>query len=168
MPEVTLRLLDILREKDVRATFFMVGENAERHPELMRSVLAEGHRVGNHTYNHLKGTKYDVVDYIANVVAADEVLGGTRLFRPPYGRLTRDEKATLSVQGYTIVLWDVLTYDYDSRYSPEKMLRIVERYTRNGSIINFHDSLKSNERMLAVVPKVIDMLREKGYRFEVL
>ena len=168
IPDVTPQLLDILHAKGVKATFFMVGENAENHPELLHRVLAEGHRVGNHTYNHLRGTKYPVVEYIANVVKADEVLGGTRLFRPPYGRLTRDEKATLLAQGYRIVLWDVLTHDYDAKYSPEKMLKIVRRYTRNGSIINFHDSVKSGKRTLTVIPQVIDMLSEKGYRFETL
>ena len=166
VPEVTPRLLDILREKDVPATFFMVGENAERYPDLVRRVLAEGHRIGNHTYNHLRGTKYSVIEYIANVVKADKVLNDTRLFRPPYGRLTADEKSTLLAQGYTIFLWDVLTHDYNAKYSPEKMLKIVQRYTRNGSIINFHDSVKSGERTLAVVPQVIDWLRGQGYVFE--
>lgn len=168
VPDVTSQLLDILHEKGVPATFFMVGENAERYPDLLHRVLAEGHRVGNHTYNHQRGTKYSVIEYIANVVKADKVLGGTRLFRPPYGRLTKDQKETLLAQGYTIVLWDVLTHDYNAKYSPEKILRIVQKYVRNGSIINFHDSVKSGERTLSVIPQVIDWLRSQGYVFECL
>ena len=168
VPEVTPQLLDILRQEDVKATFFMVGENAAKHPELVHRVLAEGHRVGNHTYNHLRGTKYKVVEYIANVVKAGKVLDGTLLFRPPYGRLTRDEKSTLLAQDYQIVLWDILTHDYDAAYSAEKMVKIVRKHVRNGSIINFHDSVKSNERMLSAVPQVIAYLRQEGYVFETL
>ena len=166
--EVTPLLLDILKQQNVRATFFAVGENAEKYPQLIQRELAEGHRVGNHTFNHLRGTKYSVVEYIANVVKASKVLGGTLLFRPPYGRLTRDEKQTLMAQDYRIVLWDILTHDYDSAYSPEKMVKIVKKHVRNGSIINFHDSVKSNERMLSAVPQVIAYLREQGYEFETL
>lgn len=168
VPEVTPLLLDILRREDVKATFFMVGENAAKHPELVRRVLEEGHRVGNHTYNHLRGTKYKVVEYIANVVKASKVLDGTLLFRPPYGKLTRDQKSTLLAQDYQIVLWDILTHDYDAAYSAEKMFDIVRKHVRNGSIINFHDSMKSNERMLAAVPQVIAYLWQQGYEFETL
>lgn len=168
IPEVTPQLLDILKAEHVHATFFMVGENAEKHPELLQHVLQDGHKVGNHTYNHLRGTKYDVIDYIANVVKASKVLGGTLLFRPPYGRLTGCQKSTLSAQGYMIVLWDILTHDYDAAYSAEKIVAIVKKHVRNGSIINFHDSLKSNERMLAAIPQVIAFLRKEGYVFETL
>ena len=168
IPEATPYILDVLAQYDVKATFFMVGENAAKHPELVHRVLAEGHRVGNHTYNHLRGTKYKVVEYIANVVKAGKVLDGTLLFRPPYGRLTRDEKSTLLAQDYQIVLWDILTHDYDAAYSAEKMVKIVRKHVRNGSIINFHDSVKSNERMLSAVPQVIAYLRQEGYVFETL
>jgi len=168
VPEVTPLLLDILKRENVTATFFMVGENAANHLELLQRVLDEGHRVGNHTYNHFRGTKYNVTTYIANVVQAANVLGGTLLFRPPYGRLTRDEKSTLLAQDYKIVLWDILTHDYDAAYSAEKIVGIVRKHVRNGSIINFHDSVKSGERMLSAVPQVIAELREKGYEFETL
>lgn len=168
VPEVTPELLDILRQEQVAATFFMVGENAAKYPELLHRVLAEGHRVGNHTYNHLRGTKYDVNTYIANVVQASKVLGGTLLFRPPYGHLTLDEKSTLLAQDYRIVLWDILTHDYDADYSAEKMVKIVLKHVRNGSIINFHDSVKSNKRLLSAVPQVISELRKQGYEFKTL
>ena len=168
VPEVTPLLLDILKRENVTATFFMVGENAANHLELLQRVLDEGHRVGNHTYNHFRGTKYNLTTYIANVVQAAKVLGGTLLFRPPYGRLTRVEKNTLLAQDYKIVLWDILTHDYDAAYSSEKIVRIVRKHVRNGSIINFHDSVKSGERMLSAVPQVIAELREQGYEFETL
>ncbi|MBR1426809.1 MAG: polysaccharide deacetylase family protein [Paludibacteraceae bacterium] len=167
IPEVTPQLLDILRDKNVHATFFMVGENAARYPDLLARVRREGHAVGNHTFNHLKGTRTDTLSYIANVVRADEVLH-TMLFRPPYGRMTCAQKKTLLEQGYRIYLWDVLTHDYNPRYSAEQLLQIVQRYTRNGSIINFHDSLKSGDRMLAAIPQVIDYLLAEGYAFAVL
>jgi len=166
VPQITPLLLDILRDKKVPATFFMVGENAERYPELVQRVLAEGHQVGNHSYTHMRGTEHTVDEYIANVKKSDKLLYGTRLFRPPYGRLTLKQKRALINEGYTIVLWDVLTHDYDASYAPQKMLDIVQRFTRNGSIINFHDSVKSGERTLAAIPLVIDWLHYKGYEFE--
>ena len=146
----------------------MVGENVAKHPELLQRVLAEGHKVGNHTYNHLKGYRYSVEEYMSNVAKADAVLHGTRLFRPPYGRMTPKQKRALLAAGYKIVLWDVLTHDYNANYSAERMLDIVKNHVRKGSIINFHDSIKSNERMLAAVPQVIAYLRNEGYTFETL
>ena len=168
VPEVTPQLLDILRKAGVHATFFMVGDNVRKYPELAARVVAEGHRVGNHTFNHLRGTKYSLEEYMANVAQAAVVLPETKLFRPPYGRLKAAEKRALLAQGYEIVLWDVLTHDYDASYSTEKLVEIVKCYVRNGSIINFHDSVKSNERMLAAVPQVIDYLKREGYSIEIL
>jgi len=168
IPEVTPQLLDILKQENVQATFLMVGENAAKYPKLFQRVLAEGHKVGNHTYNHLKGFRYSQEEYMSNVAKADAVLNGTRLFRPPYGRMLPSQKKALLAAGYKIVLWDVLTHDYNPNYSPERMLEIVKRHVRKGSIINFHDSIKSNERMLAVVPQVIEYLKNEGYTFETL
>lgn len=167
IPQVTPQLLDILKDKNVHATFFMVGENAARFPHLLNRVRSEGHAVGNHTFNHLKGTRIQTDDYITNVAKADHVLS-TRLFRPPYGRMTRTQKNKLLELGYHIYLWDVLTHDYNPHYSSDHILSIVQRYTRNGSIINFHDSLKSGDRMLNAIPQVIDYLRANGYDFAVL
>ncbi len=168
IPEVTPKLLDILKREGIHATFLMVGENAAKHPELLQRVLSEGHRVGNHTYNHLKGYRYSVEEYMSNVAKADSVLHGTRLFRPPYGRMTPKQKKALLAAGYKIVLWDVLTHDYNACYSAERMVEIVKKHVRKGSIINFHDSIKSNERMLETVPQVIAYLRNEGYTFETL
>lgn len=168
IPEVTPKLLDILKKEGVQATFFMVADNARKYPELLERVRREGHRVGNHTMHHIKGTHYSLKDYMDNVAEADKVLGGTRAFRPPYGKIWPHQKWALRRQGYRIYLWDVLTHDYNKHYSPERMLRIIRRYTRNGSIINFHDSIKSNERMLETVAQAIPWLREQGYRFGVI
>ena len=168
IPEVTPKLLDILEKEKVHATFFMVADNVTKHPQIYHRVVANGHKVGNHTYHHIKGTKYKLADYIANVKKADVILGGTKLFRPPYGRILPKQNLTLRSMGYKIILWDVLTHDYDKNYSADEMVKIVTRYARNGSIIVFHDSLKSNERMLAAVPRVIKELRNEGYTFETL
>ena len=168
IPSVTPALLDILEKEKVHATFFMVADNVTKYPQIYHRVVANGHKVGNHTYHHIKGTKYKLADYIADVKKADVILGGTKLFRPPYGRILPKQIFALRSMGYKIILWDVLTHDYDKNYSADEMAKIVKRYARNGSIIAFHDSLKSNERMLATVPQVIQELRNEGYTFETL
>lgn len=165
IPEVTPRLLDILREEQVKATFFMVADNAAKYPDLLRRVREEGHHVGNHTYHHLKGWITPLHAYMSDVDAADVVLGGTRAFRPPYGRIWPWQKLALRRLGYKIYMWDVLTHDYNSNYTPARMLNIIKKYTRGGSIINFHDSIKSNERMLETVPEAIHWLKQQGYEF---
>lgn len=168
IPEVTPRLLDVLEQEKVHATFFMVADNVTKYPQIYHRVVANGHRIGNHTYHHIKGTKYKLADYIADVKKADVILGGTKLFRPPYGRVLPKQLIALRSQGYKIILWDVLTHDYEKSHTAEDLVRIVKRYVRNGSIITFHDSIKSNERMLAAVPMVIRELRNEGYTFETL
>ncbi len=163
IPEVTPQVLAVLDRYGVKGTFFMVGENVVKHPEVYAMVCNGGHSVGNHTYNHMKGLRVRTRTYIDNVEKADAVLGGTRLFRPPYGRFWFWQKLALFRLGYGLYLWDVLTHDYNPNYTPERMLSIIRRYTRNGSIINFHDSIKSNERMLAVLPQAIEWLQQEGY-----
>ena len=168
IPDVTPKLLDVLEKEKVHATFFMVADNVTKYPQIYHRVVANGHRIGNHTYHHIKGTKYKLADYIADVKKADVILGGTKLFRPPYGRVLPKQLIALRSQGYKIILWDVLTHDYEKSHTAEDLVRIVKRYVRNGSIITFHDSIKSNERMLAAVPMVIRELRNEGYTFETL
>ena len=162
IPECTPQVLDILSRYGVKATFFMVAENAERYPELLARVREEGHQVGNHTCHHLRGCQVCTDNYVADALRGEEVLH-TSLFRPPHGRMRNSQKRALLNKGYTIFLWDVLTHDYNPRYSAEKMLSIVKRYTRNGSIIVFHDSIKSKDRMLVALPKVIEWLLAEGY-----
>lgn len=163
IPEVTPQVLAVLERYGVKATFFMVGENAVKHPEVYAMVRDAGHAIGNHTYNHMKGLRARTRTYMNNVQRADAVLGGTRLFRPPYGRFWPWQKWALFRAGYGMYLWDVLTHDYNACYTPERMLDIIRRYTRPGSIINFHDSVKSNERMLATLPLAIEWLQSQGY-----
>lgn len=155
-------MLDILAQYGAKVTFFMVGDNAAQHPDIVARVRAEGHSIGNHTYHHLKGFRFATSTYIKNVEHADEVLH-TRLFRPPYGRMRYAEKYALLKQGYQICLWDVLTHDYNAHYSAKDMLWVVQHYTRNGSIINFHDSVKTQDRLFEALPLVLEWLQSEGY-----
>ena len=179
IPEVTPAILDVLAKYGVKATFFVVGDNIRKHPHVYARVVAEGHRVGNHTYHHVKGHQCSLVEYLQEVDACEEAMNGqksdvrnqeseVRLFRPPYGKMTFAQKRAILERGYEIVLWDVLTHDYNRNYTPEKMLRIVQRYTRDGSIINFHDSVKSAERTIEVLPQVIEWLQQQGYKIATL
>jgi peptidoglycan/xylan/chitin deacetylase (PgdA/CDA1 family) len=165
IPEVTPKVLAILDRYGVKATFFMVGENIDKHPDVFEQVIKAGHAIGNHTYNHVKGWKYSTADYIANVQKFPKE---TKLFRPPYGRTWLWQRMAVKRLGYEIYLWDVLTRDYNPRRTPEAMLKQIQRQTRPGSIINFHDSIKSNERMLAVLPLAIEWLLANGYELKTL
>ena len=165
IPEVTPKVLAILDKYHVKATFFMVGENIDKHPEVFEQVVKAGHSIGNHTYNHMKGWKVSTEEYIANVQKFPKK---TTLFRPPYGRTWLWQRKAVKRLGYEIYLWDVLTRDYNAKRTPEAMLRQIQRQTRPGSIINFHDSLKSNERMLEVLPKAIEWLLSNGYELKAL
>ena len=165
--ECTPQVLDVLSQYGVKATFFMVGENAERYPELLQRIKSEGHAVGNHTFHHKRGHQTSLTTYLRDVEQANQLLS-TPLFRPPHGRMTYSQKRALLEAGYTIYLWDVLTHDYNPSYSPEKMLSIVKRFTRNGSIIVLHDSIKSCDRMLVVLPQIIQWLQEQGFELKPL
>ncbi len=166
IPEATPFVLDTLRERGIRATFFMVGENAERHPQLLEAVRREGHAVGNHTYNHYAGMRHTIRAYVKNVTRADRVLH-TRLFRPPYGLLRLPQLVWLT-RRYKIVMWDLVTRDYSHHVSAEEVYDNVVRYVRNGSIITFHDSLRSIDKLREVLPRCLDYLMAEGYAFETL
>lgn len=168
IPEVTPQVLAILAKYGVKATFFMVGENIDKHPEVFKQVVQAGHSIGNHTYNHLKGWRTSFKDYMENTDRCADRIQSTDLFRPPYGKATLRQRRALHRMGYKLIYWDILTRDYDASVTPEAMLRHVQRETRPGSIINFHDSLKSNERMLTVLPQVIEWLQAQGYTLRAL
>ena len=175
IPEVTPKVLAVLEKYQIKATFFMVGENIDKHPDVFRRVVESGHSVGNHTYNHLNGWRYATKEYLANVEKAQRTMARhgqgnpvINLFRPPYGKATLCQRCALSKLGYRIVYWDILTRDYNQAVTPEQMLAQIKRDTRPGSIINFHDSLKSNERMLAVLPQAIEWLKAQGYELKPL
>ena len=170
IPDVTPTILDVLAKYGVKATFFVVGDNIQKYPHVYARVVAEGHRVGNHTMHHIKGTRYSLEQYLYDVDACELLLehGDARLFRPPYGKMKPAQKRAILNRGYEIILWDVLTHDYNPKYTPERMLNIVKKYTRNGSIINFHDSVKSGARTIEVLPQVIEWLQAEGYAIQTL
>lgn len=163
-------VLDQLARVSAKATFFCIGDNVRKHPDVFDRILSEGHAVGNHTFHHLSGWKTPVEEYVANVRQCDEVLGAggknPPLFRPPYGRITRPQVSRL--RDHRIVMWDVLTNDYAKALSPEACLRGSLAATRNGSIVVFHDSLKAEKNMTYVLPRYLDHFRSQGYSFRSL
>lgn len=163
IPEITPWVLDILAKENIKATFFCVGENVERHPDIYQRILDEGHAVGNHTHNHVQGLKMSHSDFINNVNKANKYIN-SQLFRPPHGWLKRSQYKTLA-KHYKIVMWDVISVDYNSSVSPQQCLKNVLDFTRSGSIITFHDSLKAESNLKYALPKAIKALKAKGYRF---
>ncbi len=166
IPEATPFILETLKERGIKATFFMVGENAFRHPELLERVKAEGHAIGNHTYNHMGGAKHSINTYMENIRRADAILH-THLFRPPHGWMRISQYAWLS-RKYKVVMWDLVTRDYSRLLTADDVVNNIKRYARNGSIITFHDSLKSIDKLHTALPESLDWLIANGYSFGVL
>ncbi len=164
VPEVTPQVLEILERYGVQATFFCVGENVHKYPELFAQL--SNHAIGCHTYNHVVGTRTSTKDYVANTLKANELINGN-LFRPPHGRMTFAQKRVLK-RHFRIVFWDLLTNDFDQRLSPEEIMRNIRRYSRNGSIVVFHDSIKAKRNVLAVLPQAIEFWQSEGYEFRTL
>lgn len=165
IPEATPFILDTLKEYGARATFFMVGDNVRKHPEVYERVMAEGHRIGNHTYNHIGGFRHSVKFYNENAEKANELLH-TDLFRPPHGWMRWDQYAWLG-RRYRIIMWDLVTRDYSKWMTAEDVVWNVKRYARNGSIITFHDSLKSIGKLRTALPECLRWLEGQGYEFKV-
>ena len=161
--EVTPWVLDVLKERGVKATFFCVGDNVDKHPEIFQRILREGHRVGNHTQHHLNGFKTDTECYIEDAKSCQERVRGN-LFRPPYGRAKKSQLKLLK-KDYKIIYWDVLTGDYNQSLSPEQCYKNCINNVRNGSIIVFHDSWKAKTNLYYALPKSLDWLIERGYHF---
>mgnify|MGYP000807323752 CR=1 FL=1 len=163
IPEVTPWVLDLLDKYDIKATFFMVGDNIRKHPDEFQMVVERGHRIGNHTFNHLRGFEYNFKDYLANAEKANEVMK-TDLFRPPHGHMGWTQYMILK-RRYKIIMWDLVTRDYSKKLRGPQVLANVMRYARNGSIITFHDSLKSwnNGNLQYALPRAIEFLKEEGY-----
>src|SRR5690606_22173847 len=178
IPNVTNFVLNTLKRFNVKATFFCIGDNISKHPSIFESIKAEGHAVGNHTYNHLKGWKTDDKTYLENFWKCQE-LTQTSLCRPPYGSIKKSQINKLvgnwqlavgnelktDNRKLQIIMWDVLSGDFDEKISPEKCYQNVVNNVRNGSIIVFHDSLKAWERLEYALPKAIEFLLDKGYSF---
>lgn len=173
IPGPTDFVLETLSKYSIKATFFCIGDNVRKHPEVFKKIITQGHTIGNHTFNHMKGWKTSLGKYVENVNQCDEIFRTSslkprtpNLFRPPYGRITRSQIKALV--DYKIIMWDVLTNDYDKLKSPETVLKNSIRATRPGSIIVFHDSLKAERNMTYALPKYIDHFIHQGYSFNVL
>ena len=164
IPESTPFILDTLKEHGVKATFFMVGENVARHPDLYQRILDEGHQIGNHTYNHWGSLRHSAHNYLKNIEKANKLIH-SHLFRPPHGWMMLSAYNKLS-QKYKIVMWDLVTRDYSHLLNAFDVLRNIVLYSRNGSIITFHDSLKSIEKLHYALPASIRYLKDQGYQFK--
>ena len=174
VPDFTPWVLKTLKTYDAKATFFCVGENIKRYPQIFEQVLQEGHSVGNHTFNHLQGWKTSTEKYIKNILKAEsyfqDVPGnqGTKLFRPPHGRLKPIQGRILRKKGYKIVMWDVLSGDFDQSLSKEQCLEHTIKHIHSGSIVVFHDSAKSFKNLDYVLPRLLEHYSSKDYEFKSL
>ncbi len=169
IPIVTPFVLNILKQYNAKATFFCIGDNVRKHPDIFEQVKNEGHAIGNHTYNHLKGWHTDDQTYLNNFLQADKLLN-TNLFRPPYGRMKRSQVKLLkeTKPGLDIMMWSVLSGDFDVDLKPEKCLDNVLKNARGGDIVLFHDSLKAKERVEYVLPRAMELWAKQGYKFKAL
>lgn len=165
IPKITPWVLDLLDHYNIKATFFLVGDNVRKHPKEFQMILDRGHRVGNHTFNHIQGIKYLSYNYLANTNQADELIK-SNLFRPPHGWMRWGQYMVLKNR-YTIVMWDLVTRDYSKRLNGRQVLGKVKKYVRNGSIITFHDSIKAERNLKYALPRAIEWLQQQGYEFKV-
>lgn len=165
IPELTEWVLDLLEKHQISATFFCVGDNVRKYPQIFQKLLTQNHSVGNHTFNHIKGWQTSLKDYLENIQLCQNIIQEqSNFFRPPYGKMTYQQYQ--KVRGkYQIVMWDVLTYDFDVTLSPEKCLQKSIQATRNGSIVVFHDNLKAEKNLKYVLPKYIEYFQKQGYQF---
>lgn len=166
IPEVTPWVLDLLDAEGIKATFFMVGDNVRRYPEVFEEVKRRGHSYGNHTMHHLQGFKVTSMTYMRDITEADRLID-SHLFRPPHG-IIRWRQAKAVKSRYNIIMYDLVTRDYSKRLRPNQVFDNVRRYARPGSIIVFHDSLKAERNMKAALPLAIKWLKNEGYEFDVL
>lgn len=166
IPDITPWVLDLLDTYQIKATFFLVGDNVRKHPEEFNMIVERGHRVGNHTFNHIRGFEYDADKYLENTEKANKLIDSD-LFRPPHGHMGMKQYYKLRVQ-YKIVMWDLVTRDYSKRLNGEQVFKKLKRYVRNGSIITFHDSLKAENNMKYALPRSIEWLIGEGYEFKLL
>lgn len=163
IPEVTPWVLDMLDHYDIKATFFLVGDNVRRHPELLEEIKKRGHSWGNHTMNHLQGFKERSHIYLRNIKEADDLIDSP-LYRPPHG-IMRWGQAKVIKDHFNIIMYDLVTRDYSKKLNGEQVLNNVKRFARNGSIIVFHDSLKAERNLRYALPRAIEWLKQEGYEF---
>jgi peptidoglycan/xylan/chitin deacetylase (PgdA/CDA1 family) len=181
-PEITDWVLQTLNRYNAKATFFCIGNNIEKHPQIFKNILSQGHSIGNHTFNHLKGWKHKTKDYIEDVIKTEGLIKSillnseiekhqtslVNLFRPPYGKFKNNQSKKLLESGYRIILWDVLSYDWDKSVAEENCLQNVISAAKAGSIIVFHDSVKASRNLKYTLPKVLEFYTEKGFVFNAI
>ena len=173
IPEITEFVLNQLELFNAKATFFCIGDNIKKHPTIFKKIIIAEHSIGNHTTNHLKDKNSSLSDYIENVQECQKNINQytkttKKLFRPPYGQLNKSKLAVLQKLGYQIILWDVLSKDWDTKISPKQCLQYVVRNAKSGSIVVFHDSIKASRNLEATLPQVLKHFSEKGYVFDAI
>jgi len=174
IPEITEWVLDVLKDEKIKATFFCIGDNIEKNPEVFKRIIAEGHSVGNHTFNHLKGWNFSTEEYLENTILCEAAIAThteiknqkSKIFRPPYGKIKFSQSRKLRKLGYKIIMWDVLSVDYDKEVTAEQCLENIVKNTVSGSIIACHDSIKAFKNLEYALPKAIKQLKNKGFEFE--
>lgn len=176
-PEITEWVIDELNKHKAKATFFCIGNNIEKHPIIFEKVINNGHAVGNHTFNHLNGWKTSTEQYLENTKLCEASISNlksevynlkSKIFRPPYGKIKTSQSKKLQQLGYKIIMWDILSADFDNKITPEKCLENVLKNVESGSIIVFHDSIKAFPNLKYTLPKALKYWTEKGFVFEKL
>lgn len=168
IPEVTPWALQQLEKYEAQATFFCLGKNIEKHPGILQQIKEGRHQIGNHTFDHLNGWKVNTDEYLQDVIQFEKLGHSTAYFRPPYGKCTSAQAKAILKKGYKIVMWDIISEDYDHNLSPEHCLQTVLSQAKNGSIIIFHDSLKAEKNLRKILPKVLKHYSNLGYVFKKL
>ncbi len=174
-PDITHWTLNTLKNYNAKATFFCIGKNITAHPNIFQNILNDGHAIGNHTNNHIKGWKTKTNNYLANIELCEDAfriqnseIRTQNLFRPPYGQITPKQGKKLLALGYKIIMWDVLSFDWEKNISEETCVNNVISKATNGSIVVFHDSVKASKNMQYALPKVLDYFSKKDFKFEAL
>jgi peptidoglycan/xylan/chitin deacetylase (PgdA/CDA1 family) len=165
-PEITDWVLNLLKQQQIKATFFCVGENVLKNPQLFRQIMDEGHAIGNHSMRHERGTRTSYKKYLISVDTASEIIQ-SKLFRPPYGRMTLRQTWSLRKK-YRIVMWSWLSYDFDHAVPIKRILFNAEKGIQGGDILVFHDNVKSFERLKEILPQFLDIVKSKGFSFDVI
>jgi peptidoglycan/xylan/chitin deacetylase (PgdA/CDA1 family) len=172
IPEITEWILEELRIHNAKATFFCIGKNVEANPELFEKIIAQGHSIGNHTHNHLNGWKSNTTEYLENFQNCEQTLSKfsaklnyalPKFFRPPYGKIKKSQAKIIKNKGYKIIMWDIVSGDFDCKISKEKCLNNITKNIEAGSIIVFHDSLKAYKNLKYALPKVLAYLQENNF-----
>ncbi len=171
-PEVTPWVLDILKQEEVKATFFCVGNQIEKYPDIFKQIIAEGHRTGNHSYKHENGWRTPATVYKNSIDQTEKLIAqhttSSKLFRPPYGRITHKQIKLLKRANYKIIMWSVLSGDFSNNLDPDQALIYLKKHTRPGDIIVFHDSRKAFKNLKLILPGFIRHLKKEGYRLDTL